>query len=253
MSDRKLALSTTGEFRILAFGDSLTEGYTDFGTRFRPYAIALGKKLSFLLPGLKTTVDVNGRSGDLVLSELGGAFLHRLQSSCPPHKSGNPPKYDIVIALGGTNDLGYMIDEPECAPEIFEGIKRCYDHVLQAGSSLLCLTIPERAIDTRTSEAAQRARHSRVRLNELIAGFVQSYQVTGNDNPKVFIMDLAPLVPVPTDKGENEEFDERIWSPDGLHMSSQGYDFVGEELASFLYSILEKPTEDEQRNSNKGS
>jgi lysophospholipase L1-like esterase len=240
----KLALPASGELRILAFGNSLTEGYTEFGTRFHPYAIALEKKLSSLLPELKIIVDVNGQSGDLVLSELGGVFFQRLQSSCPVPKTGDPPKYNIVIALGGTNDLGYMINKPDCAAEIFEGMKKCYDYVLLAGSSLLCLTIPERAIDTRTSQMAKRARDSRLQLNDLIAGYVQGQQDAENGNQKVFIMDLACIAPFPADKGEDEVFDQSIWSPDGLHMSSQGYDFVGEELASFLYNVLEKPKEE---------
>jgi lysophospholipase L1-like esterase len=241
MSEQKLTLSTPGEIRVLAFGDSLTEGYTDFGMRFHPYAIALEKKLSSLMPELNITVDINGKSGDLVLSERDGDFMQRLQSSCPLRKSGNSPKYDIVIALGGTNDLGYMINKPDCAAEIFEGIKKCYEHILLAGSSLLCLTVPERAIDTRASQMARRARHSRVQLNELISGFVQSHQGADDGKPKVFIMDLAQIAPFPGDKGEDEAFDQSIWSPDGLHMSSQGYDFVGDELASFLYNILQKP------------
>jgi lysophospholipase L1-like esterase len=242
-SEQKLILSTAGELRILAFGNSLTEGYTDFGTCFHPYAIALEKKLSSLLPGLNISVDVNGQSGDRVLSRLGGEFLERLQSSCSFRKSGTPPKYDIVIALGGTNDLGYLANKADCAPEIFEGMKRCYEHVLLAGSSLLCLTVPERAIDTRTSEMALRTRASRLQLNELIAGFVQSHQAAEDGKPKVFIMDLARIAPFPVDEGEDEEFDQRIWSPDGLHMSSRGYDFVGEELAGFLYNNLQKPAQ----------
>jgi lysophospholipase L1-like esterase len=242
MSEQKLALFTAGEIRILAFGNSLTEGYTDFGTRYHPYAIALEKKLSSLSPSLKVTVSVEGQSGDRVLRGLGGIFLQRLQSACPLPKSSSPPKHDIVIVLGGTNDLGYMVNNPNCAPEIFEGLKECYEHVLLAGSALLCLTIPERAIDTRTSEMARRARASRLQLNELIAEYVQTHQATAS----VFMMDLARVAPFPADRAEDETFDQSIWSPDGLHMSSQGYDFVGEELAAFLYNILEKPAEEEK-------
>ena len=244
MSEQKLVLSKAGELRILAFGNSLTEGYTEFGTLFHPYAIALQKKLSSLLPDLNITVDIDGQSGDRVLSRLGGVFLQRLQYSCPLRISGTPPHYDIVIALGGTNDLGYLINKPDCALEIFEGMKTCYEHVLRAGSSLLCLTVPERAIDTRKSQMAMRARDSRLQLNELIAGFVQSHQAATDGKPNVFMMDFARIAPFPADVGEHEAIEEGIWSPDGLHMTMQGYDFVGEELAGFLYNILQKPAQD---------
>jgi lysophospholipase L1-like esterase len=244
MTEQKLVLSTDGELRVLAFGNSLTEGYTDFGTLFHPYAIALKKKLSSLRPDLNVIVDINGQSGDVVVSKLHGRFLQRLQSSCPLRKSGTPPKYDIVITLGGTNDLAYMINESDGALQIFEGLKICYEHVLLARSSLLCLTIPERAIDTRTSKMALRARDARLQLNELIAEYVKTHQSADDGKPNVFIMDLARMAPFSADKGEDEAFEKRLWSPDGLHMSVQGYDFVGEELARVLYNILQKPAQD---------
>ncbi|MCJ1369236.1 hypothetical protein MMC20_000446 [Loxospora ochrophaea] len=226
-----------GELKILAFGDSLTEGYTDFGLTFHPYAPALKQKLLSLLPRWKVAVDVNGQSGDTVLSSLGGSFLQRLQISCPPSGT-RTPKYDLVIILGGTNDLAYMTNDPEGPAKIFEELGVCYDHVLRSGASLLCLTVPERAIDGRTSKLAERARSARLKLNELIAGFAVNHQAREAGTPNVFMMDLAKKVPFPQNAGEDEDQDASVWSPDGLHMSSQGYDFVGEELARFIHSIL---------------
>src|ERR1700753_3613222 len=158
MGDQVLPLSTPGELNILAFGNSLTEGYTDYGTHFHPYAISLKKQLSSLLPDLKINIDVNGQSGDLVLPRLNGNFFQRLQSSCPLVAANRPPKYDLVILLGATNDLGYLVNKPDCASEIFESLKTCYEHVLRSRSSLLCLTVPERAIDHHESGLGKRAR-----------------------------------------------------------------------------------------------
>ncbi|OCL12829.1 SGNH hydrolase [Glonium stellatum] len=251
MDHQKLKLFKPNEVRILAFGNSLTEGYTDFGTRFHPYAIELQNKLSQLVSDFKVTVDVDGKSGDRVLPSLQGIFFQRIQSSCPIHKQ-NSPKYDLVIILGGTNDLAFLINDPVGPSQIFEGLKACYDHVLQSGTSLLCLTIPERSIDTRTSELAKKAREARLELNEKITEFVKLSQGTkeaetgvtddqigGSTHAgRVFLMDLAAIVPFPPDQKEDEQFESQIWSPDGLHMSSHGYDFVGQELGSYIHGLI---------------
>ena len=51
-------------------------------------------------------------------------------------------------------------------------------------------------------------------------------------------MDLALLAPFPRPKGEDEEFSDTLWSADGLHMTSDGYDFVGHELAATIYPLI---------------
>ncbi|KAF2190382.1 SGNH hydrolase [Zopfia rhizophila CBS 207.26] len=252
MGNHKLQLSNPNELRILAFGDSLVEGYTDFGTPFHPYAIKLRKKLSQLLPNFKMAVDVNGESGDCVLPSLQGIFLQRLQSSCPI-RTQQPPKYDLVIILGGTNDLAFLINDPNGPNQIFEGLKVCYEHILKTGASLLCLTVPERALDTRNSALGRKAKEARLALNEKIVDFVKLSQeggeneagVTGDEagaaadaTGKVFMMDLAAMVPFQPDQKEDEDFKSDIWSPDGLHMSSQGYDFVGLQLATLIHGMV---------------
>jgi len=230
-------LSDSKGMRILTFGASLTEGYTDFGMTFHPYGKSLKKKLSALHPNLKITVDVNGRSGDCVLASLGGNFLNRLQSSCQESKL---PKYDLVIFLGGTNDLAYKLNAPNGTQEIFEGLKKCYEHVLQTYSTnLLCLTIPERHIDLSSSKMGIKARDARLKLNSLIASYVESHEAEEPGKPRAMLMDLAKIAPFTPDDNE-EDADTRLWSADGLHMTSVGYDFVGEELARFIHDNVLK-------------
>lgn len=248
MAEQKLLLSNPNEINVLTFGNSLTEGYADFGMTFHPYSIALEKKLSTLLPTHKINITVNGLSGDRVLTSLNGIFLKRLQSSLPLRKTGTP-KYDLVIVLGGTNDLAYLIGDADGPNKIFEGLKECYAHVLEARASLLCLTVPERAIDTRASKLAEKARNARLELNKLIAGFVNEHETLGEEGAeeavspsKVFLFDLAKAVPFPNDRDEDGDWDTTIWSPDGLHMMPQGYDFVGEELATHIFDLLQGAT-----------
>jgi lysophospholipase L1-like esterase len=225
----KLTPSVSGELRILAFGASLVEGYTNYGLTFHPFTIALQQKLAVLCPAQNIVVDVNGQSGDRVLESLGGTYLYRLQASAPPPNGDAPPKYDLVIILGGTNDLGYLITQDDCPVVIMEGLRKCYQHILSAGSGLVCLTVPERSLDEQTSMIAVKGRNARLHLNELIEAYVRDEGQQRDDKTKVHLWDMARSAPYSNDK---------LWSSDGLHMSKTGYDFVGEEIATFVYSIV---------------
>jgi hypothetical protein len=67
--------------RILCFGDSLTEGYTQHGLHYTPYSDTLFDKLRSNL-SLSTryniSIDTDGMSGDQVT----GGFLTRMQDRC---------------------------------------------------------------------------------------------------------------------------------------------------------------------------
>ena len=65
--------------RILCFGDSLTAGYSYFGETFTPYAENMNSWLNAAWPATKVTVDVDGLSGDRVISE---SFLSRIIAKC---------------------------------------------------------------------------------------------------------------------------------------------------------------------------
>ncbi|CAK3845103.1 Hypothetical predicted protein [Lecanosticta acicola] len=217
--------------RILAFGDSLTEGYTDFGMTFHPYGDALRDTLQESFPNLEITVKVEGMSGDCVLPSLGG-FNERLRGAT---KSREPPEFDLIILLGGTNDLAYKMGAgAEGSREIFEeGLEPLYEYVLETRSNLMVVTVPERAVDSRGSELGRRAKGYREELNRMITEWAKAHE---QSTPKVFLFDLAPKVPYSGDDGK--EPGERVWSPDGLHMSANGYDLVGRELAKLVGEIL---------------
>ncbi|OAA64328.1 lipase, gdsl [Niveomyces insectorum RCEF 264] len=57
--------------RILCFGDSLTGGYTCYGTQYHPYAETLVAKLRAAFPGLQVEVDVDGKDGGVTSDFLG--------------------------------------------------------------------------------------------------------------------------------------------------------------------------------------
>jgi lysophospholipase L1-like esterase len=66
---------------ILCFGDSLTEGYTNGGISFTPYAKSMKSWLESAWPSTKINVDIDGSSGDMV-DEHYGLFLTRIKDSC---------------------------------------------------------------------------------------------------------------------------------------------------------------------------
>jgi len=73
--------SSKPQLRILCFGDSLTEGYTQHGSRFTPYSETLLTALKSNLPlssKYNIAIDTDGMSGDLVT----GSFLGRMEDRC---------------------------------------------------------------------------------------------------------------------------------------------------------------------------
>ena len=98
--------------RILCFGDSLTAGYSQFGMLHFPYAVHLKEKLQAAFPSLEIHIDVEGMSG----AQVRGEYLGRLNRACS--KVQDQP-YDWIIAMGGTNDIGWG-GQPE---EIYEALR----------------------------------------------------------------------------------------------------------------------------------
>lgn len=256
----KLQLQHKSEIRILAFGDSLTEGYANFGMNFHPYALSLKSTLQRINPKLKITISVEGQSGDCVLTALDGEFQNRLVNAISESEGG----YDLVIILGGTNDLGHKLEEgTDGAVELFyEGLNPLYDYVLEEmKAALLLMTVPMRQIDTSDSLWGAKAKEAREHLNELILGWAEKQESDDTGRGRVFTMDLAKLVPFPKNQAaEHGAFDDEededprfgegsLWSPDGLHMSEKGYDTMGEELAKVIAKLL---SEDEVKATEEG-
>lgn len=90
----------TGSLNILCFGDSLTAGYSRYGTVHFPYAIHLKEVLQTAFPSTWLHIEVEGMSGAQVQGQYRGRLKRALE------KAGDDP-YDWVIIMGGTNDMGW--------------------------------------------------------------------------------------------------------------------------------------------------
>ncbi|KAL8814255.1 MAG: hypothetical protein Q9223_006509 [Gallowayella weberi] len=207
--------------RILCFGDSLTAGYSSYGYFHYPYAAQIRKELKKALPATDVSVVVSGLSGDRVIA---GQFLRRMRGMCAADAY---PPYDWVIVLGGTNDLGWS-ERPD---QVYEALKLVWDVALGTGANVLALSVLE--AEYTSGDVVQR----RNELNGMIARHSQD---------RWHYLDLCAAVPY---FNMNETMRQRIWD-DGLHLTMDGYEMMGEAIATKLIELLhtvEKPVNDGEK------
>jgi len=202
--------------RILAFGASLTEGYYSAGCLFHPYTI----RLSQLLHSLSKTIDIEnaGVSGEAILSTTMFPRLKQLLSS-------TKNKYDWVLILAGTNDT--MRDQQK-ASQIFEGYKLLINECHKHDAQVLCMTLPETDCPKESPFDVQRQEFNRLLREELIP------KTNDNNNNNIVILDIDRLLPQHS-LSSNER--KQIWD-DGVHLTPQGYDRLGQLIYEKLQSYL---------------
>lgn len=200
------------DLRVLLFGDSLTKGFLDHGTRFHPYAIKLKQLLDASFTHSSTHVNVYveeyGLSGDTTkrMASRLADILHASNST-----------YDLACVLGGTNDLAFAKHSHKldtAAQDIFSNLQTLYSQLRHAHPQihLVVLTVPQSFV--KDTEYITR----RGELNRLI----KAYAV--NDEKHTTVVDLEALLPFYDPAGQ---MDVTLWS-DGLHFSANGYDTIGQ-------------------------
>ena len=209
-------------FRILAFGDSLTTGNTggeEDKAMDKPYTIRLSKLLVEKHPNLEFKVDNKGIYGELVCGEM-TSRLPRVLKECGP--------YDIVIILGGTNDI--IEPEQDLVDTLFEGIKSLHSEVKGHRAKCIALTIPETDIYFKDlgkkdlSWVKEEGEKIRLKVNEKLRQSI----FPGDD--EIVLCDLA--IKFPQQSLSAEDLD-KIWS-DGLHFSEEGY----KKMAEIIYEDI---------------
>jgi lysophospholipase L1-like esterase len=204
-------MSFNTRLRILAFGASLTEGHYSDGCLFHPYTI----RLSQLLRSSFNTVDIDnaGVSGEAVLSTTMLPRLERLLSS-------TTTKYDWILILAGTNDT---IRDQQKASRIFDGYKLLINECHKHEARVLCMTLPETIYPRESPYDIQRQEFNRLLKEELIS-----------TNNNIVILDIDRLLPQHS-LSSNEH--KQIWD-DGVHLTPQGYDRLGQLIYEKLKSYL---------------
>lgn len=129
-----------------------------------------------------------------------------------------------MLLLGGTNDIGW--GKP--AEVIYDGLVKVSDIPVSKGAKVLLFTIPETAYRSPSFD------ERRDELNRLI-----------RDDPRdeVFTFDLHAKIPYHSmDEAERK----KIWD-DGLHLTSKGYERLGELAAERLIELLDAEDREEQQ------
>jgi len=199
---------------ILLFGDSLTEGYSNHGTVYHSYGIQLKKR--FEKAGMDVEVIIKGLSGARVIT----GYKSRLQKAIR-EQTDEGKKFDYVVILGGTNDIFNSFDPNE----IFDGLKNLYDICENHGAIVLALTIIEFSYDKSLHKIEQR----RIEVNESI----RNYSAT---NDKIILFDLSKELPansIPEDQ-------KKLYWDDGVHLTVEGYDHMGDIIFEALYNQITK-------------
>ena len=191
--------------RLLAFGDSLTEGFfLDEETgrvKFHSYSIMLQKLL------LNTTVSESGISGERTTS-----MIRRLPILLTSHAP------DIVVILGGTNDLYAFRLSNKVSHKILSNL--IYLHFIALSDSNVKATLPVTIPPlTNALDLDDKVRQT---VNKGIIIFSQECL----NSPWLSLESIW--------QGETNT---TFWSKDMVHFSPKGYDEIGNMIYSLLPTI----------------
>jgi len=181
---------------IIAFGDSLTEGYYMQGRNFHPYTIKLQELLSSMKGKASNEImncGISGETTDEMRPRLKSLLLQEYVSECK-----------AVIILGGTNDLGSQNVE-----NIVNNVTWMHDLVLSHKLQSFAVTVPE----TYAEKIAPIYATVRKSVNSRLSTFCAERSIP--------IIDLAEFIPYDAKDGAT-----KLWD-DNLHFSPAGYDKFG--------------------------
>lgn len=198
--------------KVFCFGDSLTSGSSPPFVESFPYGPHLEKAIRTASGKEDSMVRWKGYPGwtaSNLLQEGGlGALLDDIQFKTGTH-------VDLVIILAGTNDLAY-----EKNPDIvFKDIKSIHDVAHGRNIHTLAIGVPDSAWQQQSVETANVAREVNAKLQE--------WSDTHSD-----LVDYEPFPIAKFDPNSG------YWAPDGLHFSPQGYQYLGENIAPKVTTIL---------------
>ncbi|CAG8511764.1 10160_t:CDS:2 [Paraglomus occultum] len=227
-------------YSILLIGDSLTEGYSQYGLVFHPYAQTLQKL--FDKAGIDVMIEQKGVSGERVCA---GTMQQRLRESLTARReTGN--KFDWVVIMAGTNDLA-----SPSANKIFESLKEMYDICEEYNAKVLALSILENG----WVNSSERNNRSRSQSNAMIKSYIEGRMQTPASSSNLFFYDLTHDFPLASLSDEDVQ---KYWDYDKLHLTPAGYDRVGELVFGALKPLIVNELDDrvndtEMEDENKGA
>ncbi|CAH3168328.1 unnamed protein product [Pocillopora meandrina] len=177
----------------------------------------------------------NGASADDALFErffisdfspgVSGETIDEMNARLPEVLDEGGP-FDIVIILGGTNDLGMRLDED--GEPLFSRLRSLHELALRHSPLSVAVTVPETGYETMDGYTVVRAK--RLQVNALLKNFVQQC------GSKMLVSDLATKLPR---ESLSDEDRRTLWA-DHLHFSPAGYDRMGEIIFEDIRHCLSK-------------
>jgi len=240
-------------FNILCFGDSLTEGYYNYGQRFHPYSKSLMKQLNIQNQNHRKQSfenDINvendvendgGKDKDNVISKydlisckpigFSGYTTKELLEQIQKNQNKYLYEIDLVLIMSGTNDIGETDSDLN---DVIQSLFNIHKLIWKKGIPTIAMTIPESHVTTKPG-IYQYRRHD---FNSMIETEVlKQLQLNENDNENFcHFLDISSLVPYHND--DDHDDDKPLWENDGLHMTHQGYNQFGTLLSSLLFPII---------------
>jgi lysophospholipase L1-like esterase len=225
------------QFRILAFGDSLTAGTS--GSNLFPYAPYLETALQSLRQQRNNDTDDNNTDTNSVMVRHRGMpgwtasdMLNDLDGPRTGLRSALQSIQDtsvsiIVIILVGTNDIGRrQRTEEQIVNDIIALHQICYE---EGVTDTIAIAIPPSGYQSQVKDVADIVN----RINNKLQEFCNNNTTTGSTNDHQHRR--ATFIPFPFQYERNGIY----WYQDGLHFSKAGYQFLGESLAPVVNEILD--------------
>eukprot|EP00484_Ammonia_sp_Unknown_P018053 CAMPEP_0197026724 /NCGR_PEP_ID=MMETSP1384-20130603/6757_1 /TAXON_ID=29189 /ORGANISM="Ammonia sp." /LENGTH=211 /DNA_ID=CAMNT_0042455443 /DNA_START=35 /DNA_END=667 /DNA_ORIENTATION=+ len=201
-TDEEKSSAKCTEISILCFGDSLTAGYTNFGMQHIPYSHFLQELIEKdYAKSIKLKIMESGVDGELVVNSM----LNRISEILKKET------FDIVLFLGGTNDVGHR----KPTKEICTALQKIYDCIETHKSQWVAVTVPPCKFTTPSID------EERNEVNTFI-------------RKQASVVDLFEHV-----KAMNQKEKEAFFDKDGLHFSAAGYASFAQLLHNKIKPFLD--------------
>lgn len=211
-----------GELKILAIGDSITEGSVPSRGFNHPYTIQLQNILRSKFPSTNIVIDNQGVGG----SGIYATGFHKPTTVVPVAQDSIASAkrvgrmYDVVVVMVGINDL---LRVGKSADEVMSGLDSIYAMALDGGANVVAIP-PLGAPGFVSRDDYKEGERKKLAQKIKDAAAAQNSQ---RSSPKMEVLDLqsGPLNFYDMDGATRSQ-----WLDDGLHLTQHGYD----QLAGYI-------------------
>jgi lysophospholipase L1-like esterase len=192
------------KLRICCFGDSLTWGFVSRGAQ-HSYSKKLLQLISSDFPNIAVELSQHGKKG-----ETTGSMVSRLTKLLKKDS-----KYDVVIILGGTNDI--FLTEATT-----QNLEQMYKVCRSYNALVIMASLPPAEYDKRPNSTW--ILESKKKINDFIRQLI----------PNKHFIDLSNELPL---HSLSESDKDALWS-DHMHPSAAGYDMMADIIYDKLKAVI---------------